>query len=98
MPRSHQRLEQLPSQVTGLSQVRRAFAREPPLRLPAPCKRCPGPQLGAAGTAALTSRPPPAGRAQLTRLAVTACSLRELPGGPYLHALQELSLFANQLE
>lgn len=35
---------------------------------------------------------------QLTRLAVTSCSLRELPDGPYLSSLQELNLFANQLE
>lgn len=36
-------------------------------------------------------------RLQLTRLAVAACSLEELPPGPYLHNLQELVLFANNL-
>lgn len=35
---------------------------------------------------------------QLTRLAVVACSLRELPAGPYLRSLRELVLFANNLQ
>jgi len=34
---------------------------------------------------------------KLTRLAVAACSLEELPPGPYLRNLQELVLFANNL-
>lgn len=50
---SHQRLEQLPSSISGLT--------------------------------------------SLTRLAVAACSLRELTPGPYLHGLRELNLFANGL-
>lgn len=38
------------------------------------------------------------GLSQLTRLAVSSCSLRELPDGPYLASLQELALQFNQLE
>ena len=34
---------------------------------------------------------------QLTRLAVSACSLGELSAGPYLGSLRELVLFANNL-
>lgn len=38
------------------------------------------------------------GLSNLTRLAVAACSLSQLPPGPYLHGLRELVLFANSLE
>ena len=38
------------------------------------------------------------GLANLTRLAVAACSLTQLSPGPYLHGLRELVLFANSLE
>ena len=31
----------------------------------------------------------------LTRLSVTACTMRTLPRGPYLRSLRELSLYAN---